>query len=107
MTLYFDVTIATCKVSEGRTSEMKQLDTSLLRASKIYDMSIRTALQCSAQCLSEPNCLFISRNAAETDCTLYTGGLTTYNIAGLITYAVQFKNIQVYNRLNINNIHLF
>ena len=95
MVLCFDDAIASCQVNEERTSQMKQVSKVLLKASKMFYIPITVALQCSAQCLSEPDCIYITRDAAGTNCTLYTVGSDIYDVNGLLTYAVQFKNIQV------------
>ena len=61
----------------------------------MYSFPTRIALQCSTQCLSEPDCIYITRNAAGTDCALYTVGSTNYVVNALLTFVVQFKIIQV------------
>ena len=61
----------------------------------MYRIPTRKAMQCSAQCLSEPDCMYITRNTAETTCTLYTAGSTNYVVSELLTFGVQFKTIQV------------
>ena len=95
MIICFDYAIATCEVSRERTSRMKKLNTDLLKASKMYSIPTRIAMQCSIQCLSEPNCIYITQNAAGTNCTLYTDGSTNYIVSELLTFVVQFKTIQV------------
>ena len=91
----FDAAIATCEVSRERTSQMKKLNTDLLKASKMYSIPTKIALHCSAQCLNEPDCIYITRNDAETNCTLYTTGSTNYVVSEFVTFVVQFKTIQV------------
>ena len=61
----------------------------------MYRIPTRKAMQCSVQCLSEPDCFYITRNTAETTCTLSTTGSTNYVVSDLLIFGVQFKTIQV------------
>ena len=90
-----DVTLSTCRVKKERTSEMIQLYTGVLKAAKMYDVSVRRTLQCSALCLSELTCYYITVNSGNTSCILYTSGSTTYDVSSLRAYTVKYKNIKV------------
>ena len=85
----------TCQVSKERMSQMQQLDTGVLKASKMYSIVTRKASHCSAQCLRETDCIYLTRNADGTKCTLYTSGSTSYDVTELLSYAVQFKDVKV------------
>ena len=95
----FDVAMSKCQVVKERTSQMHQLNTGVLKASKMYSTTVRRASQCSAQCLNEPNCFYITRDTAGTNCTLYTSGSISYDVSRLLTYAVQFKDLRVSNTM--------
>ena len=91
----FDVTMPTCQVSKERTSQMQQLNSGKLSASKMYTIVIKKASHCSAQCLRETDCIYLTRNTDGTNCTLYTSGSTSFDVSQLLTYAVLFKDVKV------------
>ena len=72
---------------------MLQLNIGVLQAMQTKSIIVRNAFQCTAQCLSQPDCFYLTRNAGGTSCTLYTSGPTTYNVSELLTYVVKYKAI--------------
>ena len=69
-----------------------------LVARKLYDVEFRTLIVCSAQCVSEQICVFITfKSSVPKICSLYALGFTVYNVTGLSIYTFQeFKvNVQV------------
>ena len=101
-----DVILSTCHVGKESSSEMQlQFKTSTLTALKMYNTNTKTALQCSALCLGEPDCVYLTRNAAGNECTLYTSGSTAYDVTGVLTYGVLYKDIKV-TQLHVQRLQL-
>ena len=91
----FDIAMLTCQGGKQRSSIMKQLNVGVLKASKISNIVASTASHCSMLCLNEPGCIYVTRNAAGTNCTLYTRGSTIYDVRAFLTFGMEYKNVKV------------
>ena len=69
----------------------------LMSASKLYEViTLRgTVTKCQAQCLSNDTCSFFTFSTVSKTCTLYTTGLTSYNVTGLSAYVIIKTTVEV------------
>ena len=84
-----------CHLVQMRTMRLQQINTCVLQASKMYDISAKRLSLCSTQCIKEPICYYLTWINATAKCTLYTSGSTIYGVSNIPIYVIQNKNVQV------------
>ncbi len=92
-----NIVSASCSSSpSSRALLMTPLPGNNLQASKIYEVTATSSVQCLRSCLEEITCIAYSFDDAVTNyCTVYSDGSTSYDVTGLQVWVVTAKNIQV------------
>jgi hypothetical protein len=68
-----------------------------LVASKLYDVTVRSAIMCQSACLAETTCYAVTFNKQTGGCSLYAAGNTSYTTSGLTVYTMLQKDAKVSN----------
>ena len=84
-----------CALYHQRSSTYLQLDISSLRAAKLFDIDLTNKLPCHIQCISIPQCYYLTIDTSTNTCTVYNQGSTIYNTTNLLTYMLKLTLTKV------------
>ena len=94
----FDYTRGDCRLFSDRSSKMKQIYLSSIRATKLIETNLTSKLICASQCVSIDQGYYMTVDTKNNMCTCYGQGLNSYNTTKLDVYVLEMTRTEVKQR---------